>query len=270
MRGAGAAAPLLLNPLRLALEKLRFGDRLGVRMEVDPAVKAVCLPGLLVQPLVENALKHGLAPLERGGMVVIQAAAENAGAVRIRVEDTAGAFHGRRLPERGRGSRTSKGGCMAYSWLKLLHLVAVVFFLGNITTGIFWKAHADRTKDPRLMAHALEGIIRSDRWFTIPGVIGILAGGFGAAAFGRMPILGTGWILWSVALFSISGLAFMLRVVPLQRRLAALAHAGSSAGLDWTTYRAWSKSWEIWGAVATIAPFVAMVLMVLKPDLPAL
>ncbi|MBA2564667.1 MAG: DUF2269 domain-containing protein [Gemmatimonadetes bacterium] len=159
----------------------------------------------------------------------------------------------------------------AYLWLKVAHLIAVVLFLGNITTGLFWKAHADRSGDPRIIAHTLEGIIRSDRWFTVPGVLAILAGGFGAAATGGFPILGTGWILWSIVLFSISGLAFGFRVVPLQNRMAALARAGSDpGGFDHPTYQAWSRSWEIWGGIALLAPFAALGLMVLKPDLPAL
>ncbi len=95
-----------------------------------------------------------------------------------------------------------------YLIFKLIHVSAVILFLGNIITGLFWKAHADRTRDPRMMANTLQGIIRSDRWFTIPGVIVITLGGFAAAIHGSIPILGTGWILWSIVLFSLSGFAF--------------------------------------------------------------
>ncbi len=159
---------------------------------------------------------------------------------------------------------------MPYGLLKLVHVLAVVLFLGNITTGLFWKARADRTRDPRIIAHTLLGIIASDRWFTVPGVVVILAAGIGAASAGGLPLLRTGWILWSIVLFSVSGLAFGLRVVPLQRRMAALALAAVGGELDWTAYRAWSRSWEIWGAVALVTPFAAAALMVLKPALPAL
>src|SRR5438132_14348699 len=103
---------------------------------------------------------------------------------------------------------------MLYLVLKALHLAAVTLFLGNIPTGIFWKEHADRTRAARLIAHALAGIIGSDRRFTIPGVIGILIGGFGAAAIGRLPMLHTGWILWGIVLFTVSGIAFMAGVAP--------------------------------------------------------
>ena len=50
-----------------------------------------------------------------------------------------------------------------YLWLKLIHVLAVVMFIGNIVTGVFWHKHAERTRDPRLIAHAMAGVIRSDR-----------------------------------------------------------------------------------------------------------
>jgi uncharacterized membrane protein len=159
---------------------------------------------------------------------------------------------------------------MVYLSLKLFHIAAVILFLGNIITGLFWKAHADRTRDPRVIAHTFEGIIRSDRWFTIPGVIAILIGGFAAAIVGQIPILGTGWILWSIVLFSLSGLAFSFRVAPLQTQLALLAQAGiESRQLDWARYHTLSRAWELWGFFALITPVAAVVLMVLKPALPA-
>jgi uncharacterized membrane protein len=120
-----------------------------------------------------------------------------------------------------------------YLAMKTLHVLAVVLFLGNIITGIFWKAHGDRTADPRIVAHTLEGIIRNDRWFTIPGVVLIVVFGVAAAIIGRLPILGTGWIWQAIGLFAVSGLAFMLRVAPLQRRLQELASAGvARLGVD--------------------------------------
>ena len=154
-----------------------------------------------------------------------------------------------------------------YLWLKLLHVLAVVIFLGNIITGIYWHIHAARTRDPRILAHTMDGIIGSDRIFTIPGVFLILIGGFAAAILGNFPILGTAWILWTIILFSISGLAFMMRVAPLQRRLRAMAEAGARSGaFDYDAYAAVARRWEIWGAVALLTPLAGLVLMVLKPN----
>lgn len=152
-----------------------------------------------------------------------------------------------------------------YLAMKSLHILAVVF-LGNIITGVFWKRHGDRSHDPRIMAYTLERIIRSDRWFTIPGVVLIVIFGFGASGVGHLPILSTGWIWQSLILFVISGLAFMFQVAPLQKRLHTLALAGVEGGnLDRSAYERLSRRWEIWGAVATITPLAALVLMVIKP-----
>jgi LytS/YehU family sensor histidine kinase len=56
----------------LSLEKARFGEKLAVRMKVDPHALGVQIPILTLQPLVENAVVHGLAPAEEGGVVGIR------------------------------------------------------------------------------------------------------------------------------------------------------------------------------------------------------
>ncbi len=55
----------------LAIEEARFGERLRARVISDPALGQWPVPPLTIQPLVENAVKHGLQPLEEGGEVVI-------------------------------------------------------------------------------------------------------------------------------------------------------------------------------------------------------
>jgi two-component system, LytTR family, sensor kinase len=57
----------------LDIERARFEERLRVRVDVPPELLAVRLPSLLVQPLVENAIKHGVAPARAGGEVSISA-----------------------------------------------------------------------------------------------------------------------------------------------------------------------------------------------------
>ena len=152
-----------------------------------------------------------------------------------------------------------------YLWMKLVHILAVVLFLGNIITGLFWHRHAQATRDPRLLAHAMDGIIRSDRLFTMPGVIVIIASGVFAAVQAGMPLLRTGWIAWTLILFGISGLIFMFRVAPLQRQLRSLAQAGMAGGFDYGGYHRLARRWDMWGAAALLTPAAGLVLMVLKP-----
>lgn len=57
----------------LEIEQLRFGDRLRVDVEVDPRALDARVPHLLLQPLVENALQHGIATRSSGGSLEIRA-----------------------------------------------------------------------------------------------------------------------------------------------------------------------------------------------------
>ena len=153
---------------------------------------------------------------------------------------------------------------------KVLHVIGVVLFLGNIITGVFWAYHADKTRDPRIIEHAFDGIARTDRWFTMPGVILLIVAGVAAALAGGFPILRTGWIFWGLVMLILSGLAFMFFVAPLQRKISALARAGYAGKFDNARYDSLRRSWALWGSIATLAPLVAVILMVLKPSLPAL
>ena len=153
-----------------------------------------------------------------------------------------------------------------YLALKVIHLLAVIMFFGNIVTGLFWKLLADGSHDPMIIAHALRAIIRLDRWITLPSIVLIVAAGVAAAMAAHLPILGTFWISASIALFTVSGIAFGVWVAPLQARMRVLAEAGATSdSMDWEAYRRLSRRWEFWGAVATLAPAVALVLMVVKP-----
>lgn len=63
----------------LAIEQMRFEDRLTVDIDVPESVRDVPIPALIVQPLVENAVKHGIQPSASGGRVRITAWIEEAG-----------------------------------------------------------------------------------------------------------------------------------------------------------------------------------------------
>lgn len=159
---------------------------------------------------------------------------------------------------------------MTYLIWKFLHVLSAILFVGNIATGVFWAAHAAAGRDLRLVASTFEGIIRADRWFTTPGVIGLTVSGIAAAVVGRLPILGTGWILWGIVLLLVSGAAFGMRVAPLQREIVRLSREADGDETSWAAFERLYSSWKLWGAVALAAPLAAVVLMVLKPRLPGL
>jgi two-component system LytT family sensor kinase len=70
----------------LGIEQVRFGPRLRVSMDMDPAVSEAPIPSLILQPVVENAIKHGLAPKVGEGHISITASPDGE-FVRLAVED---------------------------------------------------------------------------------------------------------------------------------------------------------------------------------------
>jgi two-component system sensor histidine kinase AlgZ len=62
---------LHLCELYLGIEKLRLGERLQVEWNIDPVTRTQPMPSLILQPLVENAVYHGIAQLPEGGSVLV-------------------------------------------------------------------------------------------------------------------------------------------------------------------------------------------------------
>ncbi len=82
-----------LNATRtyLEIEKVRFGDRLNFEIECDPELLDIRIPQLLIQPLVENAIKHGLSQITGNGIIRIVITKEDH-QLNIRVYDNGPAF----------------------------------------------------------------------------------------------------------------------------------------------------------------------------------
>ena len=86
----------LRDELRLAqryleIETIRFGDRLRVELEVDEDCLDIEVPSLLLLPLVENAVRHGIAPRESGGSIRLRARREQ-DSLQLIVEDDGPGF----------------------------------------------------------------------------------------------------------------------------------------------------------------------------------
>lgn len=151
-----------------------------------------------------------------------------------------------------------------YALLKLIHVFAVIIFLGNIITGLYWMKKADKTNNLSIISFTMKGIISSDKLFTIPGVVIITIFGFSAAIHGGIPLLKTGWIFWSLVLFILSGLVFSWKLAPLQQKIYKLIKNADTGNFNKPLYHSYLKQWESWGLVALLTPLGALVMMVMK------
>lgn len=72
----------------LALMSIRMGDRLRVTLDLPDDLRGVQVPPLILQPLVENAIRHGIEPSVQGGAIVVSARPDGDSQVRLTVLDT--------------------------------------------------------------------------------------------------------------------------------------------------------------------------------------
>jgi uncharacterized membrane protein len=124
-------------------------------------------------------------------------------------------------------SRFHPGNFMdTYLLLKLLHLLGVILFLGNIIVTGRWKAMADRTRDSKIVAFAQSQVSATDRVFTLGGILLLGAAGAGAAVYAGFSAK-TPWIEWGNAFFAGSGIVWIAsHKAARSRRITG----GSSAG----------------------------------------
>lgn len=151
---------------------------------------------------------------------------------------------------------------MPYLIMKIIHILAAVLFIGNIISALFWKFYAENKKDAQVLAFTFNGIRKSDRLFTMPGVTILILFGVGGALHGGYNLLTTGWILWSEILIVISAVAYMAGVVPAQKKISVLA--GNPDKFAWDEYHKLARKWTLWAIIALTAPIIAVVLMTLK------
>jgi signal transduction histidine kinase len=91
----------------LAIEQVRFADRLHIEIKVDPGALDSLVPCFLLQPIVENAIRHGIAHCEDNG--VVEATARRDGnRLRLEVRDTGSRIHGHSKPGNGIGLKNTR------------------------------------------------------------------------------------------------------------------------------------------------------------------
>ncbi len=87
----------------LDIEVVRFGDKLKVVKEIAENTLHIVVPGMLLQPLIENSIKHGLEPRISGGTVTLRSRITDQGRLMVEVEDDGVGM----APERDEASATS-------------------------------------------------------------------------------------------------------------------------------------------------------------------
>jgi uncharacterized membrane protein len=154
---------------------------------------------------------------------------------------------------------------MTYDALKVVHLFGVVIFLGNIIVTAVWKVMADRTGDPRIIGYAQRLVTLTDWVFTAGGVVLILVGAYGMAAVAGLDLRGPTWLVWGQALFVVSGLIWIVILIPTQIVQARQARAFASGTSIPDSYWRHNRRWVVGGIIATLVPLTNLYFMVFKP-----
>jgi uncharacterized membrane protein len=152
-----------------------------------------------------------------------------------------------------------------YLLLKTLHIVGVVLFLGNIVVTGWWKAMADRTGNPVVIAFAQRQVTLTDWVLTAAGALLVAGTGLGNAALHDMDYLHIRWLSWGYGLFVLSGVIWVMVLIPIQIAQARLAHAFAAGGAIPGRYWTLNRLWYVFGVTATLIPFANIYWMVYKP-----
>lgn len=110
----------------LALESIRFEERLRVRYKIDPRSDHFDIPPMMIQTLVENAIKHGVSNLLEGGVIEIQSNV-NDSMLTIKIRNSGQLVAGRKKP----GSRSGVGLVNTKERLKLIYGDTATFKIYN-------------------------------------------------------------------------------------------------------------------------------------------
>lgn len=151
----------------------------------------------------------------------------------------------------------------SYLWLKTLHVLGVVMFLGNIIITGWWKAMADASKNPVIIGFAQRQVTLTDYVFTAGGALLLLVAGLTNVRLHGLDLSQT-WLHWGMGLFVLSGLIWAVILIPTQIEQARMAH-GFTQGFN-IPERYWvlCRRWYVWGVIATLLPMGNLYWMVFK------
>ena len=130
----------------------------------------------------------------------------------------------------------------------MLHVLGVIVLIGNVTVSSFWKVFADRSGEPRIIAHAQRLVSTTDWVFTLSGILLLIGGGFGATYVAGIPPFGPAWLVVAELLFLLSGLIWLFDPCAIQIRQARQARSFAAAAPIPAAYRRDNRLWLIWAS----------------------
>lgn len=140
---------------------------------------------------------------------------------------------------------------MSRPTLLFLHVVGAILLFSTYLTAFTTRALAEPTRDPTILAYVYRVMNRLDLFVTPAASLLLLASGFLLAGRAGIPVLETRWLAWSLALFGLTGILFVVGALPVQRRIEhLLEHTGAedAEGDDW--WDAYQRLARRWLAVA--------------------
>jgi len=149
--------------------------------------------------------------------------------------------------------------------LLFLHVLGAMLFLGNIITAAFWKLSAERGKDLAHLRRVARNVMTADYFFTLPGVVMLIATGHIMASLRGYPLTELNWMTASEALFVASGLIWMAVLIPAQRKMIKETAVSEAAGALTAAYRKASRTWDLFGTLVIVIPLAVLYLMLAKP-----
>ena len=148
----------------------------------------------------------------------------------------------------------------SYLWMKALHLIGVIMFLGNIIITGWWKIMAGRTNNPVIVAFAQRQTASADLLFAGGGVLLMLIGGPG-----NLDFLHIFWLKWGLWMFVVVGMIWGAILVPLQIAQSRMARQFAEGGEIPARYWKLERLWRTFSALALLLVLMSIYWMVFKP-----
>ena len=138
---------------------------------------------------------------------------------------------------------------MDYQLLKMLHIFGAIIFVGNIVVTALWKAMADLTKDPKIVAFGQRLVTLTDFVFTGLGATLLLVTGLLIAYRYFTDFLQIRWIAWGLGLFMLSGIIWATALTPIQIKQAQLARKFAEDNQIPSEFWRLGRIWIIFGII---------------------